>query len=168
MRAGVANVEREDRPEPIDGLAWFIHPFGDAPASLIWNNEEIPTTVSTDLPRWFLAGQGLAQWSHGMLRDRIAVVIGDTARDFSLALAYDRLIGLGIWLTSAMVDDAEVFRQYVRPTLSTIISGLENNGDRMIVTSTSVKSKYVTDFVKTIQEPYFTLRIGGRQLRRRD
>lgn len=167
MRTGVANVEREDRPEPTDELAWFVRPIGDAPTSLIWNNQEVPTLTSTELAQWFLAGQGLAQWSHGFLRDRIAVVVGDTARDFALALAYDRLIGLGIWLPTAMIDDTDTFRHHIHPTLSTIISELETNGNRMIVTSTSAKPTYVSDLVKTIREPYLPVRINGRRMRPR-
>ncbi|MBX3067220.1 MAG: hypothetical protein KF844_01045 [Cryobacterium sp.] len=168
MRAGVANAELEDRPEPTDGLEWFINPVGDAPTSLIWANQGVPTIASTDLPLWFLADQGLAQWAHGLRRDRIAVVVGDTARDFALALAYDRLIGHGIWLPTAMLDDVDTFRKNVHPTLSTIISGLENRGDRMIVTSTSANPDCITDLVKAIREPYFTVRINGSQIHRRD
>lgn len=166
MRAGIANTEKVERPEPTDGLDWFVNPVGDAPSSLIWNNEEVATASSAGLPTWFLAGQGLELWGHGFHRDRIAVVIGDTAHDFALALAYDRLIGLGIWLSTAMLDP-DTFRLHVHPVLSTAISGLENNGSRMVVTSTSMQPKFIRDFVKTVREPYYKIRIGGRQVRRR-
>lgn len=167
MRVGVANVEREGRPEPTDGLDWFLNPVGDAPASLIWNNEEIPTIASTNLPPWFLADQGLAQWSRGLRRDRIAVVIGDTARDFALALAYDRLLGLGVWLSTAMMDD-DTFRRHTYPVLSSVVSSLEHSGNRMIVTSTSATPKYVDDLVERIREPYFPVEIDGHGVRRRN
>jgi hypothetical protein len=166
MRVGVADAERKDRPEPTDRPDWFMHPVGDAPTSLIWNNEEIATTASTDLPRWFLAHQGLAQWTRGLLRDKIAVVVGDTARDFALALAYDRLIGLGVWLPTAMVDD-ETFRHYTHPTLSSLISGLERAGERMVVTSTSIAPKLIAELVEKVRETHFPVLINDRRVRRR-
>ncbi|MBN9178001.1 MAG: hypothetical protein J0I43_11630 [Microbacterium sp.] len=146
MRVGVAQSESATgaRPEPTaDDLGWLIRSVDDAPASLIWNSTTIETKASAGLENWFLADQRLLQVSNGYIEDRAAVVIGDTAIDFALAVAYDRLVGSGIWLPRALIDDGEAFRDQVQRATWMLATDLEGGGAHMSVSSSSEPTLYL-------------------------
>lgn len=56
--------------------------------------------ANSTTPRPFQSGTtGLTRINHGLVRDGgPVVVLGRTANDFALAMAWDRLVGTGIWL----------------------------------------------------------------------
>ena len=158
MRVGVAQTEAAtgSPPEPtVDGLGWLIRPDGDAPTSLIWNANQIATRASSGLERWFLADQRLIEVSTGYLKDRAALVVGDTGTDFALAVAYDRLIGNGIWLTPELLDDGEVFRQEIQIPIWNLLSDLEHAASQMVLTSTSATDAYVEDIALRVMASTF-------------
>lgn len=162
MRLGVADSDRYERPEPpAEGLDWLIHPMNDAPTSLIWNYEQIPTTISTGLESWFTGGQQLIQVTNSFLQDRGAIVVGDTGSDFALALAYDRIIGNGIWLPPALLADDDAWRRDIQPALSFVRSEFESNGSRLVITSTSVTPEELTEVEKKLREPRFHFEVNG-------
>lgn len=146
MRVGVAQYESATglRPEPTqEDLGWLIRSVDDSPTSLIWNSTKIANKASAGLEKWFLADQGLLQVSNGYIEDRAAVVIGDTATDFALAVAYDRLVGNGIWLSRALVDDDETFRDQIQPATWMLATDLERGAAHMSVSSSSQSTSYL-------------------------
>lgn len=165
-RVGVATAEPHDRPEPwFEVLDWTIAPLADAPDSLLWSTAR-PGQAVENPDWWFRAGQGLLQVSRWHLRDRAAVVVGDTGTDFALALAYDRIIGRGIWLTPALLDDDDAFKSRVRPAVSTLISELEQNASHLAVCSTSLSARQIARVAERLQEPEFEFqRLGTRRQR---
>ena len=139
-RVGVATAEPHDRPEPgFEVLDWTIAPLTDAPDSLLWSTAR-PGHAVEHPDWWFRAGQGLLQVSRWHLRDRAAVVVGDTVY-FALALACDRIIGRGIWLSTALLDDDDAFKSRVRPAVWALISDLEQNASNLAVCSTSLTAR---------------------------
>lgn len=158
MRVGVAQSESATgpRPEPtVDDLGWLIRSVEDGPTSLIWNGTKIPTQASAGLERWFLADQRLIQVSNSHIEDRAAVVIGDTGTDFALALAYDRLLGNGVWLPRAVVDDDNTFRREIQPATWMLATDLERDASHMAVTSTSEPMSYLDDVAPRIADSPF-------------
>ncbi len=155
MRVGVAQTESATgpRPEPTVGdLGWLIRSVDDAPTSLIWNSTTIATQASTGLERWFLADQRLIQVSNSYLEDRAALVIGDTGTDFALAIAYDRIIGIGngTWLPRSLVDDDETFRREIQPATWMRTTDIEGDGSHMALTSTSESEEYLQEIAPRI------------------
>lgn len=156
LRVGVANEEPHERSEPgAEVFDWLIAPTSDAPTALIWSNEVEPPASSSGMDWWFLADQRLMQVSRGYLRDRAAVVVGDTGTDFALALAYDRIIGRGMWLTPTLLED-DAWKQYVRPAIWRTISDLERGAHHIAVSSTSLTQKQLAKISDRLHEPEFT------------
>lgn len=152
LRVGIASSEPQERPEPpLDGLSWLAQSTGDAPESLRWSNYDFPPASSEGLEPWFLGEQKLTQVSRAHLQDGAAIVIGDSAEDFALALAYDRIIGRGVWLTSALVDDPQTFERNVRPSIWPMISNLEQGGSHLVVTSATATPEYVAEIARRVQ-----------------
>lgn len=153
MRVGVSSTEgKSERPEPpSDNLGWLLKPDGDAPTSLIWNAHIIPTQATAGLETWFLADQRIIEVANFYLEDRGTFVVGDTGQDFALALAYDRLVGNGVWLTSAMLEDTRTLRSQVQPATNLLVSEIEMNGNHLAVTSSSVADDYLQYAAKKIR-----------------
>jgi hypothetical protein len=163
-RVGVANEEPRERPEPgAEILDWLIAPRSAAPDSLIWTNATQPATSTAALEPWFLAGQRLMQVSRSFLRDRATVVVGDTGADFALALAYDRIIGRGIWLTPSLLNDTDAFKLHIRSAMWTLVSELDQQANRMAVASTSLTQKELAKAAKRIQEPEYEFQRASRR-----
>jgi hypothetical protein len=155
MRVGVAQSESATgaRPEPTaDVLGWLIRSIDEAPTSLIWNSTTFETKASTGLEKWFLADQRLLQVSNGYIEDRAAVVLGDTSIDFALALAYDRLVGNGIWLPRALVDNDETFRDQIQRATWMLATDLEGGVSHMSVSSYSEPAHYVNEVAARIAD----------------
>ena len=154
LKLGVADTEPEERAEPnIDSLSWLIWSTRDAPGELMWTDEDVPPATTFGLESWFVGGQDLVSVSRGLLRDRGVVVVGDTLRDFTLALAYDRLIGGAIWLTPDVIADETLFKGYVQPSVRMVISELESGAARMVVTSSSASSDYLDELILRLHRP---------------
>lgn len=165
-RVGVATADPHDRPEPgFEVLGWTIAPTTDAPDSLLWSTAHPGQSVEQP-DWWFRAGQGLIQISRGHLRDRAAVVVGDTGTDFALALAYDRIIGRGIWFTPALLDDDDAFKSRIRPAVWTLMSELEQNASNLAVCSTSATTRQIARVTERLQKPDYEFeRVGIRRQR---
>lgn len=162
LRLGVAATETIERSEPTpDALNWLVHGGDEPPVSFIWSNEVITPTNAKGLEPLFTGEQGLMRIGRGYLEDRSALVIGDTAEDFALALAYDRMIGGGLWLTPTQLDDPATFRKVIQPVIWTIIHELEQSGAHMVVTSTSVTEDYLATVAKRIQDDVYVSVLGG-------
>jgi hypothetical protein len=161
LRLGVASSESYERSEPTpDALYWLIRREDEAPESLIWSNDTFPPISAAGLESWFLGEQRLMQVSRGYLVDRAALVVGDTAEDFALALAYDRVIGGGIWLTPALIDDQSTFRKIVQPAVRMMLNELERSASQMAVTSTSATADYLADVAKRIQGAMYEINLS--------
>jgi len=162
LRVGVASSEPREREEPtVDALYWLVRPEGDAPTSLVWDSEEVPRLVSAGLNSWFADEQGLIQVSRGYVNDRGAVVVGDSGEDFALALAYDRIIGNGVWLTPELLDDPDTVKHYIEPAMWKRISELEQDASTLTVSSSTLKTKYLNEVATRIQPPEFHFTVGG-------
>lgn len=154
MRLGVATSEPAPRGEPsLDSLSWLLQPEGHtAPNDFRWGDA---TEEEAQSESWFLSGQRLMQVTRGHRFDRSALVVGDTVDDFALALAYDRLLGWGMWLSTALADDEEVLRRRIRPALQMRISQLESQANHLVVTSASASTEYLASFAENIQRSEF-------------
>ncbi|MDR6905049.1 hypothetical protein J2X63_000735 [Agromyces sp. 3263] len=91
------------RPAPADEdlLDWLLDPSaGEAPEPLIWqHSRESTSEIRADT--WFeAASPTLTRISTGWNPVKRVLVLGDTAEDFALALALDRILGFAIWLSN--------------------------------------------------------------------
>lgn len=153
LRVGVEVVEGSEPPEPtFDSLSWLVRPDGSrAPDDLV-------RTFRADNvgdPEFWFQGQGLMQVTRGFNADGAALVIGDTGSDFALALAYDRIMGQGTWLSTSLVDDDEAFHRRIRPAVQTQITQLENRAQQLVITSYSIPHDALTELSERLQENEF-------------
>ncbi|WP_159084956.1 hypothetical protein [Planctomonas deserti] len=153
LQVGIAHEESWERPEPgAETLEWALAQQADPPASLIWNNLGERPTETAGLESWFVADQGLVRVWRGHARDGAAVVVGDTGADFALALAYDRLLGRGVWLTTALLDDQDFFEAHIMSTMWRLTSKLERAASHLVVTSTSLSPERISEAAERLQE----------------
>lgn len=161
-RAGVVDDASQPRAEPApDVIEWAIQREGTAPASLVHIPEHAPARVG-DVPTRFDAHPGLLHVSQGMSQDMAAVVVGDTGADFALALAYDRILGRGFWVTSGMLNDEDTLWQ-LRSALWWVTSHLEQQAAHLTVSSHSLSEEVVAEIAETLQEPNYEFQRLGRR-----
>ncbi|MFJ4253391.1 hypothetical protein [Microbacterium sp. NPDC090003] len=161
-RAGVVNDgDAHPRDEPgADVLEWVIQREGDAPASLIHTAEPAPAAAG-EVPTRFDTHPGLLHVSQGVSQDMAAVVVGDTGADFALAVAYDRLLGRGFWVTTAMLDAPDDLR-HLRSCLWWVTSQLEQQAAHLTVSSISLPDERVAEIAARLQEPNYEFERLGR------
>lgn len=109
-------------------------------------------TSREDAHFWFdEPGAGLAQVRHRFSGEGGAVVIGDTADDFALAYAYERLLGFGVWITPKMLAEPRL-SMTIRSALGLSAERIQGQGDRLMLTSSSLevgKLREITAVLKT-------------------
>ncbi len=145
-------LARPEQTAPPEGLKWSNSPSGPGPA------EHAPD-VDSKSTLW-LDGQNLLPVSQGWVEEAGVIVVGDTASDYCLALAYDRLVGYGLWLTSAMLEE-ELFSRSIRFPLDRRISDFEHRATRVVVTSASVSLDALARTRERILTNEFEIRING-------
>lgn len=153
-RAGVVKDETQQRPEPgTDTLEWAILRDEAAPASLLY----VPAVESSDndnVSTMFDSQPGLIQVSRGYVEDMAAVVVGNTGTDFALALAYDRILGRGIWVALEMLEDPDALFS-LRSSLGRLTSRLEQYAAHLTVSSSSLGQAAVSSVAEQLQEPNY-------------
>lgn len=147
LRLGVT-ADFPGRREPsTDVLTWLIDSDQDlAPSPL-----RAGDLTSLDAPQAYWADQGIVRVGRGHTQDGSVIVVGDTAEDYALALAYDRLVGNAIWLTSDLLEDDEIWNRRIRPGVQSIVFRLESQGRRLAVTSASLEDLAMQVFVERLQ-----------------
>ncbi|WP_350351725.1 hypothetical protein ABS642_21555 [Microbacterium sp. A8/3-1] len=160
-RAGVIDDAVYSRAEPApDVIEWAIQREGIAPASLIFTPEDSHVRAD-EISTIFDVHPGLLHVSQGMSQDMAAVVVGDTGADFALALAYDRILGRGFWVTSGMLDDEDALWQ-LRSALWWVTSHLEQQAAHLTVSSHSLPDEAVAEMAARLQEPNYEFQRLGR------
>ncbi|MFF1831127.1 hypothetical protein [Paenarthrobacter sp. NPDC058040] len=96
--------------------------------------------ASSKDPRfWFdEPGAGLAQVRNRFSGEGGAIVIGDSAEDFALAYAYERLLGFGVWITPRMLAESRMAFS-IRSALGLAADRIQGNADRLMLTSSSLE-----------------------------
>lgn len=106
VRTGLASPS-DERPQPDEGalLRWLISPNQPLDELLLVNGLGTGDTA-IGKRNWFQAmSPELATIHTGHGRDPLAIVVGDTADDFALAVLLDRMLGFSLWLTEATLAD---------------------------------------------------------------
>lgn len=102
-KAGIADLG-DSRPAPDDKglLRWCAAPHEAAPPIELVQHAGIELSDQPSaLPTWFRAANpDLGAFRTGYPKDGAAIVIGDEAADFALAMLYDRTLGFALWLTT--------------------------------------------------------------------
>lgn len=161
-RAGVVDDAVQPRAEPAaDVIEWAIQREGTAPASLIYTSEDSHVRAD-EISTRFDVHPGLLHVSQGMSQDMAAVVVGDTGADFALALAYDRILGRGFWVTSGMLDDENTLWQ-LQSALWWVTSHLEQQAAHLTVSSHSLSDEAVAEIAARLQEPNYEFQRLGRR-----
>ncbi|MFE4950160.1 hypothetical protein ACFQ9V_08615 [Leifsonia sp. NPDC056665] len=98
----------DQRDQPVEStlLKWVIsQAAGDAPEELLWFSSMTLSTPARNHNTWFgTASPNLNVMWAGIQGDQAAVIVGDTADDFALAVALDRMLGYALWLTEDIVQ----------------------------------------------------------------
>ncbi|GAA1230169.1 hypothetical protein GCM10009588_03610 [Microbacterium phyllosphaerae] len=157
----VADHDDERRAEPgSDVVEWSVRRDGAAPASLIHSPESSSVPV-TEVSTLFDSDPGLIRVTRGYTRDKVAIVVGDTGTDFALAVAYDRLLGRGHWVTPAMLDDAEILSE-LRSSLWWVVAQLRQHASFLTVCSSSLDDEAVSAVAISLQQPRYEFERYGR------
>lgn len=82
----------------------------------------------------------------------VTAAVGDTAEDFSLAFAWDRIYGRGIWIPSDLSpigesEDAST----VRDSLASIVSSLAHRGGKLRLITTSESTEALNAIAESLQ-----------------
>ncbi|WP_136031643.1 hypothetical protein [Microbacterium sp. PF5] len=156
--ATATGVVREDdgaRPEPgPDVMKWILARERDAPTSLLHVPSGSATRPGHHPRTMFTSFPGLMRASRNYLRDGAAVVVGDTGSDFSLALAYDRILGRGFWVTSAVLDDPELLRTF-RSSMWLLTTQVERDSEFLTISSASLDEEAVAAAATALQAPEY-------------
>jgi len=87
---------------------------------------------------------GLVSMRSNWSQEGGAIVLGDSAEDFALAYAFERLLGFGVWLSSEMLRN-----ERLSPTLQMALSGaaavVQGSAHRIVLTSYSINKRELTD-----------------------
>ena len=164
MRLGVSTSAPGARPEPESGsLGWLLRMESTPPSDFVWGEQG---DSAEPLESWFRSAQRLVQITRGHNFDGVALVVGDTVHDFALALAYDRMIGNGVWLSTTLVEDDVLMKRSIRPVMQLQISELENRGGHLVLTSASVPDAYLEELSAKLQldEWGFQFEADGQQI----
>lgn len=162
-RIGVIHDDEQDRPEPgPEVIAWAVQHEGvDEPEALRYDRTDFPA-MAGDAPTLVDSHPGLMRVSRGFVRDMGGVVVGDTGTDFALALAYDKVLGRGYWVTSAMMDDPAMLRE-LRSSLWWVISQVEQQAATLTFSSASLDEAAVKAAAERLQEPAYEFERGSRR-----
>lgn len=115
---------------------------------------------------------GLTSMRHRWSSEGGAIVVGDSAEDFALAYAYERLLGFGLWLTPAMVQN-----EHLAPVLQTGLAyagqRVQGNAQNLRVTSVSLDREALSDLskglhIETLNVNPFGVHSSGELERTRD
>jgi hypothetical protein len=157
VEVGVApSPDGDPRPAP-DAEAiyrWlFRHQHDPVPDELLHQMGLASSSIADGKPRWFdapdptltLIGQGPGT-TYG------ALVVGDTAADFCLAVAYKRMLGTSLWLTTSALHSLSA------PTLLELeayITDPSRPGEPTCVTSASLTTFEIANTVSRLDHTLF-------------
>lgn len=174
MRAGilpdpqVAPAQESDggpvgRLEPASDelLRWSINTIRTRPpAELVWS--PLGSLADPDgLLTWFQQFDSeLSVVSSSVARDMGGIIVGDTSADFCLAMLYDRLLGYGLWLTQAMVDDDRLLDRIIHPGLEDLLIRTWRRTKRLRLTSASIETDVLTPILTRLAAPSVLLGIS--------
>ncbi|GGI00432.1 hypothetical protein GCM10007170_37560 [Arthrobacter liuii] len=92
---------------------------------------------------------GLTSLRYRFSIDAGAVVVGDTAEDFALAYAYERLLGFGVWLSSEMLTNETVART-IRLELANAGMRVQGWAGRLLLSSSSLDRAELTGLTEVL------------------
>lgn len=172
-RSGIAPSERDARQTPTDEslLDWLINPDpGSLPAELLWYSSVEYSDLAQKPINWFdAASPDLSMFRNGYAPDSAAIVIGDTAADFALAVLFERMLGYALWLTPADIDKSIAGQWRRQSVLHTTISARTQLGlsRGIAVTTASLSDSALALNIEKIRRPNLNLVVDG-DVRARD
>lgn len=107
-RIGIApNDERTQGPDDGALLDWVVDPVPKkVPEELLWFTGLEFSDHAQRHQTWFEASSpDLSTIRTGFPEDQAAIVIGESAADFALAVLYERMLGYCLWLTPDLLEE---------------------------------------------------------------
>lgn len=143
---GLSGDERTE-PEP---ATLAIH--------LRWNARVAPREDVRALQgsEWCREDPSVIRVTRGYVRDQTAIVLGDGAHDFALALAYDRLLGHGIWLPVSELENVELFQGELRNAYFDAAFSSNQRAERVVLTSATLESDVLKEWSDRLGEPRYS------------
>lgn len=133
-------AEHRAEPERADLLMLALDPerwTREVPRNLV-ERMNIGSTSNANTRFWFdEPSGGLTSMRQGVGSEAGAIVIGETAVDFALAYAYERLLGFGAWLTPEMLRNEEIAGK-LRTAVDLAAQRINDRGEWLAVTSASL------------------------------
>ena len=150
-------------PDALPLLNWLItqEPTA-APEELLWfSSMTLSTSASRHSPWFSSASPNLTPIRDGYAEDPGVVFIGDSAEDFALALAYDRMLGFGLWLTPEAIREHFATNWSLRFALEHTIESTFSVGP-FPVESASLSDEDTANLIGDLLSAPSTLRLNGR------
>lgn len=161
-RAGVVRDHDQPRPEPgVEVIAWGIQHDSDDLQGPLRYTPPGSASVTGAVPPLFDTHPGLMRVSRGFVRDVGGVVVGNSGTDFALALAYDKILGRGYWVSTAMMEDPDTLEE-LRSSLWWAINQVEQQAATLTISSTSLDDDAVAAAAEKLQEPTYEFERGSR------
>ncbi|MER7273478.1 hypothetical protein ABT369_03375 [Dactylosporangium sp. NPDC000244] len=141
-------------------VSWLVDAdggLGAPPSEIVWRPYSAlnvdPAAVGTAFDR---TRHGLTSIGRGLSRRRRVVVsVGETADDFALAYAYQRLYGRAIWLPTTWWKPSDVTDEQVASSVRRVISRHVSRGDTVTITTTSLDDPAVDSILADLRQPTF-------------
>ncbi|QAY70394.1 hypothetical protein [Xylanimonas protaetiae] len=138
-------------PEAIDDHEILRYAYGTrskgSPPAALW----VGSASDTVRTRNELLDATVSDLTSGFSREAGVVVVGDTAEDFTLAMAYRLLLGAGIWVTSEMLADERVLNLAVGSVVRDLGWRARNRASHVRCVSASLDEGALTDALLSIE-----------------
>lgn len=132
---------------------WLTHPTGNGvpPEELV--RPVNPGFDASDIePAFSRTTLGLIPVTRGIARERrVLVTVGDTANDFALAYAYQRMFGRGVWLP--VTSEHSSGTEHLVAATRNVISEQIFSGNGITIFSTLQHDSDVTSTIASLHEP---------------
>lgn len=153
------------RQPPADGdlLVWALDSDGSAraPDELLWFPSLAVSALPTGVKTWF---QGIDDTVISLVSNPYegngAIVVGDSPVDFATALAYDRLLGFGLWLSNETISSS-LKSTAVVSQLDNRIRSMVNAGKAVFLCSTSLTDAELDETSRSLRADPLHLTVNG-------
>lgn len=143
--------QRPDQEPPAGDLARYAHQsFGSNPPEELISSAS--TYTSGSVPTLFeVLDVGVTTVVQGHSRLAGAIVVGDTADDFSLAIAANRLRGFGLWVSTDMLADTSSAAGALLAPIGYRLRAAERVGNDVTLTSASLEGEALDEALQKLQ-----------------
>jgi hypothetical protein len=167
LAATDAPIDEKTRRQAVLWLLGARLPF--PPNQLIWYPAAATSVDSSNLGTAFdKTTYGLVQVRSGFDPNRLALVVGDAADDFAVALAWDRMFGAGLWIPGSWWGQASAESDGLQYALTSTLHEAAYSQEKLHVMSVSnpIDLGRTADALRSLSDETASPSFQGSEVRR--